>query len=154
MVSYSKESRVSITKQKPSLAKMLTTMYRIYSQHMSAKIGHLGLNLTDLAIIMSLSRSPGRSLNGLAKHKRINKAILSKSLKKLEKEGLIDLEKDEDHKQRFKIFLSAKAKKLVPQIRTYINEYEALMFDGEVKTNVEAFRKMFEKLYKKEVDPE
>lgn len=139
-------------KAKPSLAKMLTTMYRIYSQHMSAKIAPFGLNLTDLAIIMSLYRCPGRSLNTLAKHKKINKAILSKSLKKLEKDGLIVLEKDEEHKQRFKIYISAKAKKLVPKLKQHIDNYEALMFDDVAKTNVDAFRKTFEKLYKKEVD--
>lgn len=135
----------------PSLAKMLTTMYRIYSQHMSVKLAPFGINLTDLAIIMSLSRHPGQSLNTLAKHKRINKAILSKNLKKLEKDGLIELQTDTEHKQRFKIFITPKTKKLVPKLRKILDAYENIMFDDVAKTNIESFRKTFEKLYRKEI---
>jgi DNA-binding MarR family transcriptional regulator len=137
---------------KPSLAKMLTTMHRIYSQHMTTLIAPYGINLTDLAIIMSLYASPGRSLNTIAKYKKINKAILSKSLKKLENDDLVTLKNDPNHKQRFNIYITPKAKKLVPKLRKMLDEYEASILSDLTQTNKNIFLKTFQNLYKKEVD--
>lgn len=136
----------------PSLAKMLSTMNRIYSQHMSAEIQPFNMNMTHIAIILGLDSTPGVSLNSFAIEKKINKAILSKAIKKLQESGLVILKPDSEHKQRYKIYLSQKSQAIVPKLRTFISAYEE-----KALTNLSAQEKntlltLLNKVYAQEID--
>jgi DNA-binding MarR family transcriptional regulator len=138
--------------QKPSLAKMISTMNRIYNQHMAANIGIYDLNMTHLSIIMGLYDQPGTSLNIFSQEKKINKAILSKALKVLQARGLVTLEKDENHKQKFKIYITDEAKELVPILRRSLRHYEKISLSPLSVNERETFLTLFEKVFNHEID--
>ena len=134
------------------LAKKLSTMHRIYAQHITHMISPYGLGLVDLAIILGLHRAPGVSLNTFSQKKRINKAILSKGIKKLRSQDYIDLEKDPQHKQKYKLYLTDKAKDLVPILRGFVTNYEEKALQSLSKSEQHTFIALLDKVHKQEVD--
>ena len=118
---------------------------------MSEQIAKYNINMTDLAIIMSLDAKPGASLNTMAKVKKINKAVLSKSLKKLQKADLIDLQADEHHKQKYNIYLTDESKKMVPKLRKSLTSYEEKALIALNEKEREQLKELLAKVYKQEV---
>lgn len=139
------------SEQLPSLAKMLSTMNRVYTQHMTEQIQPYGINLTDLSIILGLDQTPGVSLNAFALEKKINKAILSKALKKLQANQFVRLEHDPDHKQRYKLYITDKAKRLVPKLRKHINAYQQEVLSSLSTTERQQLLSLFNKVYRQEL---
>lgn len=133
------------------LAKMLSTMYRIYSQYMADVIKTYGINLTDLSIIMGLNTLPGYSLNAFAKSKRINKAILSKALKKLQADGLVLQKADDCHKQRYKLFLTPKGQELVPKLKKQLDVYENAVLADMSEEERNSLKSLLERVFELEV---
>lgn len=137
--------------QLPSLAKMLTTMNRVYTQHMTEQIQAFGINLTDLSIILGLDQTPGVSLNAFALEKKINKAILSKELKKLQANDFVRLEHDPEHKQRYKLYITDKAKRLVPKLRKHINAYQQEVLKCLSTKEQQSLLRLFNRVYQQEL---
>lgn len=133
--------------KKPSLAKMISTMYRVYSQHMTTKIKPYDLNMTDFSIIMGLHATPGASLNSFSHEKKINKAILSKALKKLKAKGLVRLERDADHKQKYKIYITEDARKIVPTYKRYLRKCESDTLQRLIPSEKETLLTLLAKVY-------
>ena len=108
--------------------------------------------MTDFAIIMGLRYSPGASLNAFSAEKKINKAILSKAVKKLQANGLVILEKDPAHKQRYQLYITEEAKKLIPRFRSFLNAYEAAALQSLNDTEKRTLLDLLIKVYQQEID--
>ena len=133
----------------PSLAKMISTMSRIYHQQMLNKISPYDLNMTHFAIIMGLHATPGVSLNVFSQDKKINKAILSKALKKLQSQGLVELKKDKEHKQKYKIYITEEAQALVLPFRKALRAYEKSTLSGLDAQEQKVLLSLLAKVYNK-----
>lgn len=132
----------------PPLAKMLSIMSRTYLQYIGEALKPLELSSNAFPIIMQLDHESDQSINELSKNTRVNKALISKSAHQLIDKKYVMMSCDEaSHRQRYKLNLTRKGRKLVPIFKKLTTDYENHILQPLKKTERQEFLIFLEKIY-------
>jgi DNA-binding MarR family transcriptional regulator len=115
-------------------------------KYFSKELEEFNIGWGHFAILMALYSQEGRSQDSLAQSRGFDKTMITKSILRLEKEGLVYREIDEKDKRIKRLYLTEKGKTLKPELQKVglkLNELLLQNFDKEeISTAVETVRKI------------
>lgn len=125
---------------------LISFTYRSVQKYFSKELEEFNIGWGHFAILMALYSQEGRSQDSLAQSRGFDKTMITKSILRLEKEGLVYREIDEEDKRIKRLYLTEKGKTLKPELQKVglkLNELLLQNFDKEeISTAVETVRKI------------
>ncbi len=118
------------------------------SSYIAEKIAYTGINYGQFEYFLYISTHEGINQNELAKIKSVGKASVTKAIKILEKEELIERVIDDNDKRNFKLYVTDKGKKYIKDFKSYRDEIESKVFNGFSEKEKVELNLMLEKMYK------
>ena len=109
------------------IVRIAEVVARLATQTIEARVG---LRNTDLRLMNLLDRADGVSVNEIARRAHVDKAWVSRSLRHLEKSGLVTRKSTRKDSRVSVIDLSAKGRALLEQVRPLAAAHEARLLDG------------------------
>lgn len=95
---------------------------------------------------MMLYQKDGVNQETLAIQLNLDKATSARAIKKLEEKGFVTRIKDTADKRSYKIFLTEKAKKLKPKIKTILKKWTELLLTNISKEDEKRLYFLLEKM--------
>lgn len=125
---------------------LISFTYRSVQKYFSKELEEFNIGWGHFAILMALYNQEGRSQDSLAQSRGFDKTMITKSILRLEKEGLVYREIDEEDKRIKRLYLTEKGKTLKPELQKVglkLNELLLQNFDKEeISIAVETVRKI------------
>jgi DNA-binding MarR family transcriptional regulator len=109
------------------IVRIAEVVARLATQTIEARVG---VRNTDLRLMNLLDGSDGVSVNEIARRAHVDKAWVSRSLRHLEKSGLVTRKSTRKDSRVSVIDLSAKGRTLLEQVRPLAAAHEARLLDG------------------------
>jgi len=109
------------------IVRIAEVVARLATQTIEARVG---LRNTDLRLMNLLDRADGVSVNEIARRAHVDKAWVSRSLRHLEKSGLVTRKSTRKDSRVSVIDLSAKGRALLEQVRPLAAAHEVRLLDG------------------------
>lgn len=97
---------------------------------------------------MMLYRNDGVNQETIAKTLNIDKATSARAIKKLEEEGYVRRERNDYDKRNYLVFLTDKAEKLKPTIKTILQTWTNHLLKGITQEEKEQIYSILEKIAK------
>jgi DNA-binding MarR family transcriptional regulator len=137
--SYSQEMN-----KKEFVGKAISYLYRYEQIYIGKKIELYGIGSGQFPFLMRLYREDGINQERLSDYLKIDKGTTTRAIQKLVDEGYVFRQRDEKDKRSYRVFLTEKGKKLEPEMRKIVSEWEDILFFGfddnqrkEVKNSLE-----------------
>lgn len=111
-----------MTTQK-SIGRYISCIHRNFHKFMSEQLSQYNIGSGQFHVLMLLYRKDGVNQETLATTLNIDKATSARAIKKLEEEGYVLRKRDEHDKRNYIIFLTEKAEKLKPTIKTILKTW-------------------------------
>ncbi len=112
------------------LGRWISILYRYGQSYLSKKMEPYNIGRGQLIILLYLSRNDGLSQQDLTDYIKIDKGCIAKSIKSLEEEGYISRSTDPDDRRAVKVFLTQKARDVLPVVRDTIKSWESVLVSG------------------------
>ena len=136
-----------------SIGKNISILYRQFNLFINHELSDVELNATDLMYLGTLFSKEGITQDDLAKDFCVDKAATARSMRKLERKGIITRQSDKDDRRVKKIYLTEKAyeyKSLMKSIKekwmkicnTSMNENEVEQFAQNLEIITEHVKKV------------
>ena len=111
-------------------AALISYSYRMIQKSFARELAPYHIGWGHFAILMSLYEMEGRSQDGLALSRGFDKTMIAKSVVKLEEEGLVRREVDQDDKRVKRLYLTDKSRNLRPEIERIGYRLNEMLFKG------------------------
>jgi DNA-binding MarR family transcriptional regulator len=125
---------------------LISFTYRSVQKYFSKELADYNIGWGHFAILMALYDQEGRSQESLAQSKGFDKTMITKSILRMEKEGIVYRKTDEEDRRIKRLYLTEKGKKLQPEMQKIglkLNELLLRDFDTEeAAVAVEVTRKI------------
>lgn len=132
----------------PPLGKYIRGMTSNVNQYIEKRMAPHGLGHGQFEYFVLIASNEGINQNDIAKIKNVGKASVTKAIKILEKEGLIERTIDEKDKRNFKLYCTNKGKAIVQSFSSYQSEVEETVFDGLSSDEVQQLYRFLGQMYK------
>jgi DNA-binding MarR family transcriptional regulator len=109
------------------IVRIAEVISRLATQTIEARVG---LRNTDLRLMNLLDRAEGVSVNEIARRAHVDKAWVSRSLRHLEKSGLVTRRSTSKDSRVSVIHLAAKGRALLAQVRPLASARETRLLEG------------------------
>ncbi|MDT8715623.1 winged helix-turn-helix transcriptional regulator [Clostridium sp. 19966] len=126
-----------MNKKRDSLIKLNSNIYRCTQAYLDQKLIKYELTIGTYPYLMVLNREPGISQNDISRELNIDKAMSARSIKKLIELGYIIKEENEEDVRAYKLYITEKAKIIIPDIRKIIFEWIDILVEGYSDEEVE-----------------
>jgi DNA-binding MarR family transcriptional regulator len=107
-------------KERPSLIKYTNTLYRVTQCYIDEALKKYELSNGTYPFLMRLSNEEGISQNEISRALGVDKAMSARSINKLIELGYITKEQDEEDSRAYKLYLTDKAKVIIPDIKNVV----------------------------------
>jgi DNA-binding MarR family transcriptional regulator len=132
------------------LIKLFTCFERRQKKFLTRVMENDGIKSQQARYIITLDRQPGVSQDYLADFYSVDKSYVARGIRQLEKLGLVSRVSDEKDRRYYKLFLTAKGKKIHAKIQQAFAEWEnfvsAGVSIGNIRASVETLQKMIENI--------
>ncbi len=130
-------------KYREAVGKMLRVT-RLHKSVIEKRISELGLHRTQHMLLNYLMRSDGApSQKQIAESFNVTPAAIAMSLKKMEKNGLIERRSSETDNRVNVITVSEKGKELLERTRMIFTQIDEAMFDGVTDEDYDEMKRIF-----------
>jgi DNA-binding MarR family transcriptional regulator len=117
------------------VVRLAEVISRLATQTIEARVG---LRNTDLRLLNLLDGTEGVTVNEIARRAHVDKAWVSRSLRELEKSGLVTRRSVRADSRVCVVGLSAKGRAMLEQVRPLASAREARLLDGIDKIRLKA----------------
>lgn len=97
------------------------------------------VNMSELMVLLYLAQVPIANQDSVARHYKLDKGSIAKTITKLEKKGFIDRRQNKDNRRENLVTLTEKGSKLIHQIQQLMVEWEASVFANIPEKDKEHF---------------
>jgi len=125
---------------------LLNRISHRYNKSIHKELGKIGLTTITTRVLMSLKVLGGLSVNELCVHAIAEQPTMSKALKRLASEGLVESYSDEQDSRIRMVRLTAAGKKTYTKIWPVIAEQNNAMMDGISAADQEIARRVLTKM--------
>lgn len=125
---------------------LIRTITANINQYISKKLTSLGIGYGQFDYFLFISLNEGINQNELARLKNVGKASVTKAIRILEKEGLIERMVDESDKRNFKLYCTKEGKRYIEQLKELKKEIEMKVFKGFTEEEKENLNSMLERM--------
>jgi DNA-binding MarR family transcriptional regulator len=130
--------------KKEFVGKAISYLYRYEQIYIGKKIEPYGIGSGQFPFLMRLYREDGINQESLSNYLKIDKGTTTRAIQKLVNEGYVFRQRDEKDKRSYRVFLTEKGKKLEPDLKKIVSEWEDILFFGfndskrkEIKNSLE-----------------
>ena len=128
---------------KEAISGILRVM-RLHRSVVEKRVGELGIHRTQYMLLNYLSNSAGApSQKQIAQSFDVTPSAIATSLKKMEKNGLIERKSDEADNRVKVITVSEKGRELLEKTRMLFNQINDAMFDGVTEAEYDEMKRIF-----------
>lgn len=129
-----------------SMGRNLSFIYRSYHKYMNNALKDINVCAGEFPILIALSKREGLGQNELSRVVRMNKSLVSRHMQTLSTKGFINIEQKKECNNKNILSLSNEGKKLMPEIITAKNNWEAEVLKDFTSKEKECFFNMLNKL--------
>lgn len=108
---------------KVNLIKLINQLYRYTQCHIDEVLTKFNLSSGTYPFLLVLNNKEGVSQNFISKELSVDKSMSARAIKRLLELGYVKKEENETDCRACKLFLTDKAKKIIPDIITEINNW-------------------------------
>lgn len=116
--------------EKYSTGRWISILYRYGQSYVGRKLEDYNIGSGQYGILLNLHRKGGISQEELADYLKTDKGTIAKSVKKLEDEGYIERSPDSGDKRAYRVYLTQKAKDVIPVLQEAIGSWEDALVSG------------------------
>lgn len=122
----------------------ISVLYRYSQRYFGHRIRENGLDLDlgTMPFLCASYRSPGITQEALSVQIGMDKGTTAKALKKLEADGYIRREEDEEDGRVRHVFVTEKAEALLPGLFAIIEEYHQILYGGLDDSEIELLNRL------------
>lgn len=129
-----------------ALGKYISILYRQGNAFLTKKYSKYNIGSGQYMFLIQLYGKDGLSQEELSSRLNIDKGTTARAIKKLEDEGYIIREIDEDDKRAYKIFLTEKAKEIREGFFKILGDWNNILTSGLTAEEVEIVLKLMKKV--------
>ena len=113
-----------------SISRYISILYRFRKGYVNKRLESYGISGVQFSILLTLSRQDGVSQEKISDHLKFDKTTTAKTIKKLEANGYVQREIDRTDRRAYNVYLTQKAKDLIPLIRETIRHWESAVTEN------------------------
>lgn len=138
------------------LLKLTNGIYRCTQVYIDKKLAKFDLTIGTYPYLLVLNKSEGISQNEISRELSVDKAMSARTIKKLIELGYIRKEENEEDIRAYKLYITDKAKSIIPELIEILNNWTDILVQGNDKDRVETSLEFLEnvlengKKYKRE----
>jgi DNA-binding MarR family transcriptional regulator len=138
-----------------TLIKLTNNIYRCTQVYIDKKLEKFNLTIGTYPYLLVLNKNSGISQNEISRELNVDKAMSARTIKKLIELGYIKKEDDEEDIRAYKLYITDKAKNIIPEIIEILDNWTDILVQGNeeetIKTSMKFLQNVFEngKKYKK-----
>ena len=110
--------------------KAISYLYRYEQIYIVKKIEPYGIGSGQFPFLMRLYREDGINKKSLSDYLKIDKGTTTRAIQKLVDEGYVFRLRDEKDKRSYRVFLTENGKKLEPEMKKIVSEWEDILFSS------------------------
>lgn len=119
-----------MNEKRSPLIKLINYLYRYTQFYNDRALEKFQLSTGTYPYLLILYENEGISQNQISKELNVDKAMSARTIKKLIELNYIRKQVDEEDSRAYKLFLTNKAKLIVPEIRVEIDRWVELISEG------------------------
>jgi len=140
-------SRMSSTRDsKQSIGKFFSIIHWQTRLYMEEKLRPYGLGGGKLHILIMLYHKDGLSQQEISRSLRIDKATVSREIRKLEKQGYVIRKKDLKDKRIYRVHLTEKARKIKSTVKKEARRWQRILLKDFTEKEKKSIMQMLEKI--------
>jgi Transcriptional regulators len=138
------------------LLKLTNSIYRCTQVYVDKKLAKFNLTIGTYPYLLVLNRNEGISQNEISRELSVDKAMSARTIKKLIELGYIRKEENEEDIRAYRLYITDKAKSIIPELIEILNEWTDILVQGNDKEKIESSLEFLEnvlengKKYKRE----
>lgn len=138
------------------LLKLTNGIYRCTQVYIDKKLAKFDLTIGTYPYLLVLNKNEGISQNEISRELSVDKAMSARTIKKLIELGYIRKEENEEDIRAYKLYITDKAKSIIPELIEILNNWTDILVQGNDKDRVETSLEFLEnvlengKKYKRE----
>ncbi len=114
------------------IGRLIGIISRGQTVYLNHKLHYLGINATQLHLLFEISHQKNINQEMIASRCSIDKGAVARSIKKLEDNGFVTREIDENNRRQNRISLTEKGKKTLKQSKEILNRWEDEVFTNNI----------------------
>ena len=123
-------------KQK-QIGKYISIAYRFAMVFFKNRMAELGLHQSHHSVLITLYKNEGISQEKLSQLLKVDKATITRSIKKLVEDGFIERRQDKNDKRSYLLFVTPKGRTIEPDIRDMFKEWNDIILEGFSNEEIE-----------------
>ncbi|MBV7273235.1 MarR family winged helix-turn-helix transcriptional regulator [Clostridium thailandense] len=120
------------------LIKLTNSIYRCTQGYIDKKLEKYNLTVGTYPYLLVLNRMGGISQNEISRELSVDKAMSARTIKKLIELGYIEKKENKEDIRAYKLYITEKAKEIIPEILEIIEEWIEILVQGNEKEKIEA----------------
>lgn len=113
-------------------------LYRCAQTYFDRELKRFDLSMATYPYLLSLSKYEGINQNEISRKLYVDKSMSAKSIKKLINLGYVDKKEDKEDARAYKLYLTNKAKDIIPEILEIRNKWIDILSQGSNDEKIEA----------------
>lgn len=113
-----------------AISRYISMLYRMNNSYFSRRLFKYGLRGGQQVFLIHISKHPGCSFQELAHAGDFDKATATRAVRKLEEEGYVRLEMDEDDKRVRHIYLTEEAQQILDETWKSVEDWTEVIMEG------------------------
>jgi DNA-binding MarR family transcriptional regulator len=93
---------------------LINHLARLFAQALRSRIGAEGVGVGQFPVLLALWEAEGATQTALAEHLAIEQPTMANTLKRMERDGLVERVPDPDDRRRARVHLTPRARELEP----------------------------------------
>jgi DNA-binding MarR family transcriptional regulator len=114
-------------RQQESIGRWISLIYRQEKIYISKELERYHIGFGQVPFLMVLYKKDGLNQKEITKILYVDKATTGRAIAKLVEEGYVRRKRDSEDNRSYRIFLTAKAKKLKPTIRKVLANWTSIL---------------------------
>lgn len=106
------------------VGKLISIIARAQNMYLNHNLNDLGINATQLHLLFEISHQSNINQEKISKRCNINKGAVARSIKKLEDNGLVRREIDENNRRQNKVSITKKGEETLEKSIRILNDWE------------------------------
>lgn len=117
-------------KSEISIGVWISILHRYRRNYIIKRLEKYGALGSSFLLVLTVNHNYGVSQERVSEILKTDKASIARAVKKLQQEGYLTREPDAVDKRAYKLYLSAKAQALVPEIQSAVRQWEQAVLCG------------------------
>ena len=128
------------------IGKHISIAYRFAMVFFKNRMAELGLYQSHHSVLITLYKNEGISQEKLSQLLKVDKATITRSIKKLVEDGFIERRQDKNDKRSYLLFVTPKGRAIEPDIRDMFREWNDIVLQGFTDEEVEQAMSFMERI--------